>query len=80
MGADFISIAIFDNYVSAHIARGRLEDNGINCWLKDENTVTIDPILTYAIGGIKLMVATSQAERAVAILQTRGDENAESNN
>ncbi len=33
------------------------EEEGINCWLKDENTVTIDPILTNAIGGIKLMVA-----------------------
>jgi DNA-directed RNA polymerase subunit RPC12/RpoP len=48
---------------------GRLEEEGINCWLKDENTVTIDPILTNAIGGIKLMVHQSQAERAFELLK-----------
>ncbi len=48
---------------------GRLQEDGINCWLKDENTVTIDPILSNAIGGIKLMVAAAQAERAATILK-----------
>ncbi len=66
---EFKTIQTYDNYVSAHIAMGKLEEEGINCWLKDENTVTIDPILTNAIGGIKLMVATEQAERAVTILR-----------
>lgn len=65
----FITINVYDNYVSAHIAKGRLEEDNINCWLKDENTVTIDPILTNAVGGIKLMVPDVQAERAVAILR-----------
>ena len=53
---NFVLLQSYDNYVSAHIAMGRLEEDGINCWLKDENTVTIDPILSNAIGGIKLMV------------------------
>ena len=48
---------------------GRLEEDNIQCWLKDEYTVTIDPILTNAIGGIKLMVASQQAERAISILR-----------
>ena len=48
---------------------GRLEEDGINCWLKDENTATINPILSNAIGGIKLMVETTQAERAKTILK-----------
>ena len=61
-------INAYNNYVDAHIARGVLEEEGINCWLKDENTLTIDPILTNAMGGIKLMVARSQAQRAVDIL------------
>ncbi len=70
----FVPIYSYDNYVSAHIAMGRLEEDGINCWLKDENTVTIDPILTNAVGGIKLMVASSQAERATGILRTLANE------
>jgi hypothetical protein len=55
----------------AHIAMGRLEEDNIRCWLKDENTVTIDPILTNAVGGIKLMVESGQAERAAGILRCR---------
>jgi hypothetical protein len=66
---DFILLNAYSNYVDAHIARGVLEEEGINCWLKDENTLTIDPILTNAIGGIKLMVVRSQAERAADILR-----------
>lgn len=65
---DFIQIRAFDNYIQAHIALGRLQEEYINCYLKDENTVTIDPLLNYAVGGIKLMVAASQAERALEIL------------
>lgn len=68
---DFVLLRSFDNYVDAHIALGRLEEEGIRAWLKDENTVTIDPILTNAVGGIKLMVPAVQAERAAAILRTQ---------
>ena len=48
---------------------GRLEEEGIRAWLKDENSVTIDPILANALGGIKLMVPDSQAERAFELLK-----------
>ncbi len=65
----FVPIRSYDNYVAAHIARGTLEEQGIICWLKDENTVTIDPILTNAVGGIKLMVAEDQAEKALSLLR-----------
>lgn len=65
----FVPVWSYDNYVSAHIAMGRLEEDGFNCWLKDENTVTIDPILTNAVGGIKLMVEESSAQKAFEILK-----------
>jgi DNA-directed RNA polymerase subunit RPC12/RpoP len=65
----FVPVWSYDNYVSAHIAMGRLEEDGFNCWLKDENTVTIDPILTNAVGGIKLMVAEAEAQKAFEILK-----------
>ena len=66
---NFIIAQVYYNYIDANIIMGRLEEEGINCWLKDENTVTIDPILTNAIGGIKLMVPESQAERAFKLLR-----------
>ncbi len=65
---NFILLCAFDNYISAHIAMGRLREEFINCYLKDEHSVTIDPFLSNAIGGIKLMVVESQAQRAIDIL------------
>ena len=65
---NFILIRSFDNYIPAHIAMGRLKEEYINCYLQDEYSVTIDPFLSNAIGGIKLMVAETQAERALEIL------------
>ncbi len=47
---------------------GRLRDEFINCHLQDEYSVTIDPFLSNAIGGIKLMVAQPQAQRALELL------------
>ena len=66
----FIAISAYDNYIPAHIALGRLKEQYINCYLQDEYTVTIDPLLSNAVGGIKLMVAETQAERALEILNT----------
>lgn len=65
---DFVTLNSYNNYIEAHIAKGVLEEQHIRCWLKDENTVTIDPILTNAIGGIKVMVAKQDAQRAWEIL------------
>ena len=66
---NYIVAQVYSNYIDANIIMGRLEEEGITCWLKDENTVTIDPILTNAVGGIKLMVAEPQAERAFELLR-----------
>lgn len=46
----------------------RLEEEGIRAYLQDEHTVTIDPILSNAIGGIKLMVYHEQISRALELL------------
>jgi hypothetical protein len=80
MATDFVNIGSFDNYISAHIALGKLQERYINCHLLDEHTVTIDPILTYAIGGIKLMVVRSQAERAIEILNENEDSSSAAEN
>ena len=64
----FVKIRTYDNYIPAHIDMGRLRSEEIECFLADENTVTIDPFLTYAVGGIKLMVPEQQAERSLMIL------------
>ena len=64
-----IQLAAFDNFFSANLLLTRLQSDGIDCFLKDENTVTIDPLLSNAIGGIKLMVPENQAQQAIELLQ-----------
>ena len=65
----FVEVPSYDNYIEAHLMLGRLSDEFINCHLLNENSVTIDPFLSNAIGGIKIMVAESQAERALEIIK-----------
>src|ERR1700745_2165967 len=59
-----VTIRTFDNYFSANILLTRLRHEGVECYLKDEYTVTIDPLLSNAIGGIKLVVKESDAKVA----------------
>jgi len=65
----FIPLLASNDYIEAHILLGRLQNEGINCWLQNENMVTVFPALTNAVGGIRLMVEEAQAERATEILR-----------
>jgi hypothetical protein len=71
---NFILLQSFSNYIDAHILFGRLSETGINCWLKDENLVTINPLWANAAGGIKLMVAENQFEEASSLLAQFAEE------
>lgn len=66
----YIAIRSFDNYLYANILLSRLKEEGFNCHLKDENTITIDPLLSPAIGGMKLMVLEQDAPRITSLLDT----------
>ncbi len=66
---DLVTLRSFQNYFSAHIVLTKLRDAGIKCFLKDEFTVTVDPILSNAVGGIKLIVIKEQAEKANQLLK-----------
>ena len=57
---ELVTLQAFDNFFSANIQLTRLRAAGIECYLKDEYTVTIDPLLSNAIGGIKLLVRKSE--------------------
>jgi hypothetical protein len=69
---EFVELRAYDNYIYAHIVLAKLQDADINCHLKDEYTITIDPLLSPALGGIKLMVAQPQVERALELLEETG--------
>ena len=57
---ELVTLQAFDNFFSANIQLTRLRAAGIECYLKDEYTVTIDPLLSNAIGGIKLLVRKNE--------------------
>ncbi len=65
----YVQIASFDNTVSASMTLGLLQENELDCHLRDDYIITIDPLLNPAIGGIKLMVADWQAEKAQALIR-----------
>lgn len=65
---DLVTIATFDNMPAAHIAKGRLETEGVACWLKDENLGQTDWLYNIAVGWIKLQVEPGDTAHARAIL------------
>jgi len=71
---DFVTIATYDDYVTANFEKQKLDDNEITCYLADENTITIDWTLKNAVGGIKLRVLNNDIENAKRILAERTDE------
>jgi DNA-directed RNA polymerase subunit RPC12/RpoP len=66
---NFKQIASFDNFMLANMTLGLLQQNDINCHLKDENIVTIDPLLNPAVGGIKLLVFEADFDRAKELIR-----------
>jgi hypothetical protein len=66
---EFVTVRTFNNYFSANILLSKLQDGGLRCFLKDEFTVTVDPILANAIGGIKLMVNKNDEAEVFEILK-----------
>lgn len=71
---DLVTVKTFDSYFLANIILGRLHSEGVECYLKDEVTVTIDPILTNAIGGIKIVVKKENADAVIEILKRYDEE------
>lgn len=64
-----VTVASFDNSFSAHLAQFNLSENGIGCYIKDENSVSLNPMYNIAYGGIKLQVNEPDVEMAIGILQ-----------
>lgn len=66
---ELIILQTFDNYFTANIQLTRLRAAGIECYLKDEYVVTIDPFLSNAIGGIKLMIRKDEEYKVRRLLR-----------
>lgn len=65
-----IIIKIFDNAFEAHILKGKLESEGIESFLFDEYTVSVNPMFNQTIGGIKLKVKSEDYDDTLEIIKS----------
>ncbi|OEK09416.1 hypothetical protein A8C32_11910 [Flavivirga aquatica] len=70
MSDTFKTIARFQYSTEAQIIKGRLEAEGIKVFLSDNLTIDTDPLVSNAIGGVKLKVLSRQALEAQYILES----------
>lgn len=67
-----ITLETYYDPMLAHIVRTRLEDNGIACFIADENMIGLNPVYNTALGGIKLKIFERDLEKCRAILTEDG--------
>lgn len=67
MKNEFYTVTSSTYPADIQILKGKLESEGIPVFLRDENTVNTDPLISDAIGGVKLQVYETDKEKAVAI-------------
>lgn len=64
MAERLITVATFSQPTEAHILKGRLEAEGIPCFLGDEHIIAAQPLYSVAVGGVKLQVTEGDEEEA----------------
>ena len=70
MEETFSTVARFQYSSEAQIIKGRLEAEDIKVFLADQWTIDTDPLVSNAIGGIKLKVHSRDEANALQVLET----------
>lgn len=65
---DLATVGQYRDMAEAFVARAVLDQAGIECFLRDENTVRTDWLLSNAIGGMRLQVAVADQAAAEQLL------------
>lgn len=68
-----VTIATFSHVMEAYIPKTKLDVEGIWSFVADEETVTMYWLYSNAIGGVKLQVKESDAERAIEVLNSEAN-------
>jgi DNA-directed RNA polymerase subunit RPC12/RpoP len=80
METTFKLIGQFQYSSEALIYKGKLESEGIEVFIRDNNTVDSNPLYSNAVGGVKLFVATDDFEKAKTILSNVSEFSLDDNN
>lgn len=60
-------LAVFEYSTEAQVVKTKLESEDIRAILMDEKTIDSDPLISQAIGGVKLIVHNNDLEKAITI-------------
>ncbi|HEY1098255.1 MAG TPA: DUF2007 domain-containing protein [Myxococcota bacterium] len=72
LGPGEVVVGRYPSTLTAELARSRLDAAGIGAWLRDAHTAGLGPHLTQAIGGVKVVVAATDVDEALAVLELDG--------
>ncbi|MBT8211462.1 MAG: DUF2007 domain-containing protein [Eudoraea sp.] len=67
MKQEFYILGSFEYAADVQVIKSKLESEGIPVFLRDENILNTDPLISSAIGGVKLSVYSRDKERALEI-------------
>ncbi len=70
MNSNYVLLDAFEFSTEAQIVKTRLNAEGIDTILKDEKTIDSDPLISQALGGVKLYVHKEYTLKAIAIYDT----------
>ncbi len=71
---DLDKIVVYQAFIDpiyANIVKGILDSCGIECFLSDENMVTLNALYSPAVGGVKLHVFEKDIGQITALLQSQ---------
>ncbi len=71
MSDDLIEVANFRDYISANVAKSKLESEGIHCVLFNDLLITWNWFYSNAFGGVRVMVGDVDAGKALAVLSSK---------
>lgn len=66
-------IVVYETFIdpiNAHIVKELLDSYGIECFLSDENMVTLNLMYSQAVGGVKLNAFEKDIDQITSILQS----------
>ena len=66
----FITLAVFEYSTEANLIKSKLDFENIRTRLLDEKTIDSDPLISQAVGGVKLQVHNDDAQKALEIYNT----------
>lgn len=68
---DLVTLSRYGNAIEAHLARTKLESQGVLAFVFDEHTISLNPIYDIALGGVRVKIKNSDLKKALKILGPR---------